>query len=217
MFEIKEWSWCRSWQCYVGVNASEFPSYCAKEFWALIQCKCVRWYATVVLLAIYFWRLSNRCHLQLLQNNLLDLLENIPFQTRLHMRFQHNRVPTYFSRAVKTYHYHRFPGWWRGLSGPQHWPLRSPELSPLNFCLWGHIKYLVYKKKVETRGAVLHRILGAVVDIKTMLKVMRAAPSIHRRTRMRFEAEGGHFELYIQQCKLYVNSFFVISLTFWYW
>jgi hypothetical protein len=71
---------------------------------------------------------------------------------------------------------------------------------------------------VETQDAVLHRILGVVVDIKDNAnEVMQAAPSIHRRTRMRFEAEGGHFELYIQQCKLYVNtfSFIVISLTFW--
>jgi hypothetical protein len=76
----------------------------------------------------------------------------------------------------------------------------------------------VQEKKVETRDAVLHRILGAVVDIKdNTSEVMRALPSFDRRTRMRFEAEGGHFELYTQQCKLYVNSFsfIVISLTFW--
>lgn len=74
----------------------------------------------------------------------------------------------------------------------------------------------MYKKKLETRGAVLHRILDAVVDIKDNAnEAVLPASSIHRRTRMRFEAEGGHFELYIQQCKLYVNSFlFVISLTF---
>lgn len=29
------------------------------------------------------------------------------------------------------------------------WPLHSPDLNPLDFCLWGHLKDLVYKPKPD--------------------------------------------------------------------
>jgi len=41
------------------------------------------------------------------------------------------------------------------------WPLRSPDLNPVNYCLWGHMKSLEYKEKTNARNALLHRILTA--------------------------------------------------------
>jgi hypothetical protein len=55
-----------------------------------------------------------------------------------------------FSHAVKMYLSHHFPGSWIGCDGPKHWPPRYPDLNPLDFCLWGHMKDLTYQQKVET-------------------------------------------------------------------
>ena len=41
-----------------------------------------------------------------------------------------------------------YPGLWIGKGGPVAWPPRSPDLTLLDFFLWGHIKSLVYKTPV---------------------------------------------------------------------
>jgi len=41
-------------------------------------------------------------------------------------------------------------GPWR--SGPQKWPPRSPDLSPLDFHVWSYIKNMVYELKVYIRN-----------------------------------------------------------------
>ena len=42
----------------------------------------------------------------------------------------------------------------------------SPDLIPLDFCLWGWMKSEVYKRKVDTRDELLARILDAAARIK---------------------------------------------------
>ncbi|GBL73687.1 hypothetical protein AVEN_230681-1 [Araneus ventricosus] len=38
-----------------------------------------------------------------------------------------------------------YPGRWIGRGGPVLWPPRSPDLTSLDFFLWGHLKELVYR------------------------------------------------------------------------
>ena len=42
----------------------------------------------------------------------------------------------------------------------------SPDLTPLDFCLWGWIKSQVYKRKVDTRDEYLARMLDAAAHVK---------------------------------------------------
>ena len=42
----------------------------------------------------------------------------------------------------------RFPDAWNLTGGPIPWPPRSPDLSPLDFFLWGYIKNIVYAEKI---------------------------------------------------------------------
>ena len=48
-----------------------------------------------------------------------------------------------------------FPGKWIGRGGPVPWPARSPDLTPLDFFLWGHAKSLVLETPVETAEELL--------------------------------------------------------------
>jgi len=43
---------------------------------------------------------------------------------------------------------------------------RSPDLTPLEFCLWGWMKSEVYKREGDERDELLDRILDAVGSIK---------------------------------------------------
>jgi hypothetical protein len=43
----------------------------------------------------------------------------------------------------------RFPDAWIGRGGPIPLPPRSPDLSPLDFSLWGYINNVVYFEKIR--------------------------------------------------------------------
>ncbi|KAJ4451673.1 hypothetical protein ANN_03143 [Periplaneta americana] len=49
------------------------------------------------------------------------------------------------SRINETY-----PGRWISRGGVISWPQRSPDLTPLDYCVWSYLKSEVYKRKVET-------------------------------------------------------------------
>jgi len=58
-------------------------------------------------------------------------------------------APTHFSCFVTDVLSARFPDAWIGRGGPIPWPSRSPDLSPLDFFLWGYIKNIVYGEKIR--------------------------------------------------------------------
>jgi hypothetical protein len=72
--------------------------------------------------------------------------------------FRHDGAPPHSSREVRNFLNYRFPGRRIGLCSPHTWPARSPDLSPLDYCVWGWMKELVYSVKVVTRDESVSRI-----------------------------------------------------------
>ena len=89
-----------------------------------------------------------------LRNELPGLLEDIPLMIRRQMYFQHDGAPPHYTRHVREYLNEYFPNRWLGRGGPAAWPPRSPDLTPLDYYLWGHMKTLVYETKVESTAAL---------------------------------------------------------------
>ena len=56
------------------------------------------------------------------------------------MIFQQDGVPLHFSKKVRAWLNEKFNGRWIGRGGPNSWASRSPDLTPLDFFLWGYIK-----------------------------------------------------------------------------
>jgi hypothetical protein len=72
------------------------------------------------------------------------------------------------------------------------------------------VKDQLYQQKLETGDAWFRHILDATTCTKgTPDEAIQATSWIHRRARMRTEAEGDHSEqfLQIQQRKFYVNTY----------
>jgi len=67
------------------------------------------------------------------------------------MYFQHDGAPSHYTRHVMQHLNVTFPKRWIGRGSTINWPPRSPDLTPLDFCLWGLMKCEVYRKKVDTR------------------------------------------------------------------
>ncbi|KAJ4436416.1 hypothetical protein ANN_19049 [Periplaneta americana] len=64
------------------------------------------------------------------------LLEAIPLQLR-QLWFQHDGAPAHYAFAVRNCINERFPYRWIGRSGSVQGPPRSPDLTPMDFFLWG--------------------------------------------------------------------------------
>ena len=109
--------------------------------------------------------------------------------------FQHDGAPPHFSREIRNFLNYRFPGRWIGRGGPRNWPARSPDLSPLDYCVRGWTKELVYSVKVGTRDALLGRILDAADRIRNSeRKLQRATRAVHNRAAVCVAADGDIFE-----------------------
>ena len=139
--------------------------------------------------------LTGEAYLRFLQEELPQLFEDVPLDKQSRMYFQHDGDPPHSSRGFTNFLNYRFPGRWIGRCGPHHWPARSPDLSPLDYCVWGWMKELVYSEKLETRNALLGRILDAEDHIRnSQLKLLRATSVVHNRAAVCVAAGGGIFE-----------------------
>jgi len=71
----------------------------------------------------------------------------------------------------------------------------SPDLTPLDYYIWGHIKTLVYETKFETRAALHGRIFAAAEHMCNHSdNVASATRSLLMRAENCLATGGGHFE-----------------------
>ncbi|GBN34306.1 hypothetical protein AVEN_257911-1 [Araneus ventricosus] len=60
----------------------------------------------------------------------------------------------------------KFPRRWIGRGGPTHGTARSPDLSSLDFFLWGHLKSLVYESPIDSDEDLVARISVAAGAVR---------------------------------------------------
>jgi len=75
-----------------------------------------------------------------LRHELPGLLDDIPLVIRSQMYFQHDGAPPHYTRRVREFLNESFPNRWLGRGGPVALLPRSPDLTPLDYYLWGHMK-----------------------------------------------------------------------------
>jgi hypothetical protein len=80
-----------------------------------------------------FPHLTGDIYANFLEDELPELLENVPLQTQWQMFYQHDRVPSHFSQVFRQYLNHKFPNWWIGHDGAQNWLPWSLDLNPLDY------------------------------------------------------------------------------------
>ena len=111
------------------------------------------------------------------------------------MYFQHDGTPPHYTLHVRDYFNESFPNRWLGRGGPIPWTPMSPDLTPLDFYLWGHMQTLIYETKVDSRAALRDRIFAAAEHIRNHPNnISSATQSLLMRAENCIADGGGHFE-----------------------
>lgn len=106
------------------------------------------------------------------QYNYLDMLKHYFYPIIQRKRLtnkiisQQDGSPPHFSKEVRAWLNEKFDDRWIGRGGPISWAPRSPDLTPLDFYLWGYIKTNVYKTSVSDIDDLKDRIEREIKAIK---------------------------------------------------
>lgn len=134
-------------------------------------------------------------YLQLLQERVLpSIRELIPEHEFQNLWYQQDGCPAHNARAVTILLSETFGDNVISNNGPVPWPARSPDLTPLDFYLWGHMKNEIYKLDPPENELVLRqRVINelAAMNRNTLRKVVS---SVLKRCQKCLEQDGRHIE-----------------------
>lgn len=137
--------------------------------------------------------LNGRMYLNFLEEHLPVLLQDVDLQTRNDLWYQHDGAAPHYARIVRTYLNNWRDQQWIGRGGPIAWPPRSPDLTPLDFFLWGYVKGIVYRTVPTTKEDMKNRIRNAFANVtEPMLRNVRE--TFLRRLNLCIQENGNIFE-----------------------
>ncbi|GBN14509.1 hypothetical protein AVEN_248731-1 [Araneus ventricosus] len=107
--------------------------------------------------------------------------------------FQHDGANAHKTSSMKQYLVKEFWEQLIGYGGFQEWPPRSPDLTPMDFFLWGYLKQQVCATPPPTLQDLQRRITDACANMTpTMLHSMQRA--VQARVQMCF-ADGAKLNI----------------------
>jgi DDE superfamily endonuclease/Helix-turn-helix domain (DUF4817) len=132
------------------------------------------------------------------QNYLSMLQEYFMFEVRkMHkvrsLVFQQDGAPAHFSTDVRRYLDAHFRNRWIGRGGSIRWAPRSPDLTPLDFYLWGHLKNKIYKSEIKNIDDLKTRITEEIKSVSTET-LNSVFLNIVKRMNLCIAVNGSHFE-----------------------
>lgn len=109
------------------------------------------------------------------------------------VHFQQDGAPAHYSTMARRYLNLVFPNRWIGRLGPISWPPRSPDLTPLDFFLWGYLKDRVFRTNCDNIQEMEDRILAnCLIPDEEMFT--RVRESFLKRIFFCMEEDGKQFE-----------------------
>lgn len=134
-------------------------------------------------------------YLDMLELFVLPQIEQIEQQTGQRIIFMQDGAPPHYLREVRGALNACFPNGWIGRGAPIAWPPRSPDLTPLDFFLWGYIKNIVYAEKIRDLDHLRERISAAILTV-TPEMIARTWQEIDYRLDICRATNGAHIETY---------------------
>lgn len=143
----------------------------------------------------YFFetRVTGPVYLDFLQNELPRLLYNLPNFVKERMWYLHDGAPVHHTALIHEHLNNEFPDRWIGRGGPFQWPPRSPDLTKMDFFLWGYVKDEVYKVPPTTKENMKDRITQVFRNINNNV-LNEVSRSFQERLETCLDVNGGHIE-----------------------
>jgi hypothetical protein len=118
--------------------------------------------------------------------------------------FQQDRAPPHYGVNVRRFLDNQLERRWIGRRGPMEWPPRSPDLTPLDFFLWGHLKNRVYINRLNNLQDLMERIRHEMILISPQI-IENSVNQVYYRLALRQIVNGDYL---IDPCR--INSCFKV-------
>lgn len=142
---------------------------------------------------MYDGNLNSEGYLNFLRTDLWNYIEDVPLNILQQLWWQQDGAPPHNALRVRSYLDEVFTNKWIGNRGVVEWPPRSPDLSPLDFFLWGLVKNKLYKNNPENANQLRENIVAAFNEIPGRT-IQRDIKNIRKRGQLCVEANGVLFE-----------------------
>lgn len=140
---------------------------------------------------MYEETLNGERYLNLLRTYVSNYLDNnIPLNQLQHLWWQQDGAPAHNAAVVSNYLNQEFPNRWIGNRGVIEWPARSPDLSPLDYFLWGYVKNNIYKLDAPQNIEELRDRLQNAFDAVPRRTIQRAVQNARRRAQLCINQDG---------------------------
>jgi hypothetical protein len=128
----------------------------------------------------------------MLQQFLIPQLDKDDQEGRIHL--QQDGAPPHYIEEVRKYLNTHFPGQWVGRAALRAWPPRSPDLTRLDFFLWGFVKDRVFVPPLPANVAELRTQIDAAVAEVTPEMLRSMWQDIDYRWDVCHITNGSHIE-----------------------
>lgn len=145
---------------------------------------------------MYRENLNGAKYVELLNGTVDEFLDNLPLNQLATSWYQLDGAPPHCTQAVTRVLNNFFDDRWLRRLGPWDWPARSPDLTPLDFFLWGTLKALVYKTPIQNIEDLQERITTAIAEIRPE-QILKAVLSVEKRVLKCLEVNGQQFEQFL--------------------
>ena len=130
---------------------------------------------------------------QMLRNDICPAIRAVKGPSYDRTWFQQDGAAAHYGRNVRNFLDGEFFDRWIGRRGTIEWPARSPDLTPLDFFLWGYLKGQLYKTKPGSLEELRRRITQETEAIPREM-IRNAVHSFYNRLGYCQEVNGQHFE-----------------------
>lgn len=129
----------------------------------------------------------------MLRNQIVPAIRRIAGDNFDQTWFQQDGAAPHYGLNVRNYLNTVFPNRWIGRRGIIEWPARSPDLTPLDFFLWGYLKDRVFKTKPLDLNELRQRIIDEC-DLVPNEYITNSIESFYHRLAYCQEQNGEQFE-----------------------
>lgn len=123
-----------------------------------------------------------------------EYLDNLPLADLRSLWYQLDGAPAHCTHDVAAILTNLFDDRWIRRLGPWDWPARSPDLTPLDFFLWGVIKNKVYNGESINNVDELEQKINQAFDEIRPQQIEDAVMSVENRLIKCLDANGMQFE-----------------------